>query len=69
MVLRPRLVVDAPYMLESVVDHGRDNPAESFVAHTSYIGLVDRVAKLKLLIWCLFPNAMSPDRIVEDIAY
>jgi hypothetical protein len=40
MVLRPRLHVDAPYMLGSVVDHGCDNPAESFVANTSYIGLV-----------------------------
>jgi hypothetical protein len=39
-VLRPRLFVDAPYMLGSVVDHGRDNPAESFIAHTSYIGLI-----------------------------
>jgi hypothetical protein len=40
MVLRPRLLVDAPYMLGSVVDRGHDNPAESFVAHTSYIRLV-----------------------------
>jgi hypothetical protein len=40
VVLRSRLHVDAPYMLGSVVDHERDNPAESFVAHTSYIGLV-----------------------------
>jgi hypothetical protein len=40
MVLRPRLLVDAPYMLGSVVDHGHDNPVESFVAHTSHIGLV-----------------------------
>jgi hypothetical protein len=40
MVLRPRLLVDAPYMLGSVVDRGHDNTAESFVAHTSYIGLV-----------------------------
>jgi hypothetical protein len=40
MVLRPRLLVDAPYMLGSDVDPGRDNRAESFVAHTSYIGLV-----------------------------
>jgi hypothetical protein len=23
-----------------VVDRGRDNPVESFIAHTSYIGLV-----------------------------
>jgi hypothetical protein len=38
VVLRPRLLVDAPYMLGSVVDRGRDNPVESFVAHTSYIG-------------------------------
>jgi hypothetical protein len=61
-MLRPRLLVDTPYMMRSVVDHGRDNLDESFVAHTSYIGL-------KHLIWCLFPNAMSLDRIVEDIAY
>jgi hypothetical protein len=40
VVLRPRLFVDAPYMLGSVVDRGRDNPAESFVVHTSYIGIV-----------------------------
>jgi hypothetical protein len=40
VVLRPRLLVDAPYMLGSVVDHERDNLVESFVAHTSYIGLV-----------------------------
>jgi hypothetical protein len=56
-------------MLGSVVDRRRDNPAKSFVVHTSYIGLVGPVAKLKHLIWCLFPNAMSSDRIVEDIAY
>jgi hypothetical protein len=40
MVFRPRLLVDVPYMLGSVVDHGRDNPTESFVAHTLYIGLI-----------------------------
>jgi hypothetical protein len=40
MVLRPRLLMDAPYMLGSMVDRGRDNPAKSFVAHNSYIGLV-----------------------------
>jgi hypothetical protein len=40
VVLRPRLLVDTPYILESVVDRERDNPAESFIAHTSYIGLV-----------------------------
>jgi hypothetical protein len=40
VVLRPRLLVDAPYMLGSVVDRGCDNLAESIVAHTSYIGLV-----------------------------
>jgi hypothetical protein len=40
MVLWPRLLVDAPYMLGSVVDRGRDSPAKSFVAHMSFIGLV-----------------------------
>jgi hypothetical protein len=40
VVLRPRLLMDAPYMLGSVVDRGHDNPTESFIAHTSYIGLV-----------------------------
>jgi hypothetical protein len=40
MVLRPRLLVDAPYMLGSVVDRRRDNFVESFVAHTLYMGLV-----------------------------
>jgi hypothetical protein len=40
VVLRLRLHVDAPYILGSVVDREHDNPAGSFVAHTSYIGLV-----------------------------
>jgi hypothetical protein len=41
VVLRWYLPTDAPYMLGSVVDCGRDNPAESFVTHTSCIGQVE----------------------------
>jgi hypothetical protein len=41
VVLRWYLPTDAPYMLGSVVDHGTDNPAESFVTHTLCIGQVE----------------------------
>jgi hypothetical protein len=41
VVLRWYLPADAPYMLGSVVDRGRDNPIESFVTHTLCIGQVE----------------------------
>jgi hypothetical protein len=42
VVLRYCIPTDALYMLESMVDHERENnPVESFITHTSYIELVE----------------------------
>jgi hypothetical protein len=39
-VLRPRLLVNAPYYFGSVVDRGSDSPVESLVVHLPFIGLI-----------------------------
>ena len=40
MVLIRCLPTDTPYILGHVVDHGCDNPVESFVVHSLNIGQV-----------------------------
>jgi hypothetical protein len=42
MVLRYNLLVDSPYTLGRVVDHGHDRPIESFAVHPPSIRLVEQ---------------------------